>query len=93
MKTKSTARRATSPKSKSQARQPIKSSWARHSALQDTMKIVLPKDNPYRDGTARYKAYEALRKAKTVGNAFKVDRDYRRALLRSLVHNKVAKVA
>jgi hypothetical protein len=87
---------------KSSARRVIKSSWLRHSALTDTARIVLPKDNPFREGTARYNAFEAARKGKTVGkylsDAFEkgktgTPRDFRRALLRNLVHQKVARVA
>jgi hypothetical protein len=98
--TKTSARR--SRKSSKNARQPIKSAWKRHSALEDTMKIVLPKENPYREGTARYNAFVALQKGKTVGNALGesfekgktgTPRNLRRALLRALVHQKVAKVA
>lgn len=86
---------------KTSARRAIKSSWPRNTALSDTMKIVLPKDNPYREGTARHHAFEALRKGKTVGKALGPDfekgkdgttRNQRRFLLRTLVHSKVAKV-
>jgi hypothetical protein len=102
MKTKTSARRATSRKSKSRSRQPIKSGWKRHAALQDTMKITLPKENPYREGTARWNAFEALRKGKTVGKALGetfakgktgTTRNERRFLLRTLVHEGLAKVA
>jgi hypothetical protein len=102
MKTKSSARRATSRKSGSRSRQPIKSGWARHSALLDTMTIRLPKENPFREGTDRYHGFEALRAGKTVGKALGeafekgkngTPRHFRRALLRNLVHKKLAKVA
>jgi hypothetical protein len=53
---------------KASARRVIKSSWPRNAALSDTMKIsALPKENPYRDGTTLYNAFEALRKSKTEG--------------------------
>jgi hypothetical protein len=100
VKTKTSARR--NRKTSKSARQPIKSGWKRHSALEDTMKIVLPKDNPFREGTARYNAFVALQKGKTIGKALSDDfekgktgtpRNLRRALLRVLVHQKVAKVA
>jgi hypothetical protein len=89
-------------KSKKSARRVIKSSWARNSALSDTMRVTVPKDNPYREGTKRFHAFEVLRKGKTVGQALSVDfekgktgtpRGYRRAMLRNLVHQKIAKVA
>lgn len=86
---------------KTSARRVIKSSWPRSTALTDTMKITLPKDNPYREGSLRFNAFEALRKGKTVGKALGPDfekgkggtsRNQRRFLLRNLVHTKVAKV-
>lgn len=101
-KSKTSARRSASRKSKSVARQPIKSAWPRHSALSETARIVLPKDNPFREGTARFNGFEAARQAKTVGKFLSDDfakgktgtpRNFRRALLRNLVHQKVAKVA
>jgi hypothetical protein len=102
MKAKSSARRVSSRKSKARSRQPIKSSWKRGSALQDTMRIVLPKENPYREGTGRYNAFEALRAGKTVGKALSdtfakgkngTTRNERRFLLRTMVHEGLARVA
>jgi hypothetical protein len=88
---------------KASARRVIKSSWPRNAALSDTMKIsALPKENPYRDGTTLYNAFEALRKSKTVGQALDpkhekgktgTTRNYRRFVLRNLVHAKLAKVS
>jgi hypothetical protein len=87
---------------KSSARRVIKSAWPRHAALTDTARIVLPKENPFREGTDRYHAFEAARKSKTVGKYLSdifakgktgTPRNFRRALLRNLVHEKVARVA
>jgi hypothetical protein len=87
---------------KASARRVIKSSWPRNAALSDTMKIILPKENPYRDGTTLYNAFEALRKSKTVGQALDAKhekgktgttRNYRRFVLRNLVQQKLAKVS
>jgi hypothetical protein len=91
-----------SKRAKTSARRVIKSSWPRHAALSDTMRIILPKDNPFREGTGRFNAFEALRRGKTVGKALSPDfekgktgttRNERRFLLRTLVQQKVAKVA
>lgn len=87
---------------KTSARRVIKSAWPRNTALSETMKITLPKDNPYREGSARYNAFESLKKGKTVGKALSPDfekgktgtpRGYRRFLLRTLVQAKLAKVS
>lgn len=99
-KSKKTSAKKTSKKTS--ARRKIASSWPRNAALSDTMKIALPKDNPYREGTTVYNAFEALRKSKTVGQALDprhekgktgTTRNYRRFVLRNLVHAKLAKVS
>jgi hypothetical protein len=101
---KTSARRSGSRKSKSDARQPIKSKWPRHSHLQFDMRVKVPSENPYRDGTERHEIYEALKRAKTVGAFMDPERNHvkgkalgkwhmRRRMLRNLVHEGVAKVA
>jgi hypothetical protein len=103
MRTKSKATSARRSKKNASARQAIKSPWPRHSALQFEMKVSVPKENPFRPGTEQHDRYEALKKAKTVGQFMDPERNkvkgkdletwhMRRRLLRSLVHEKVAKV-
>jgi hypothetical protein len=88
---------------KSSARRVIKSSWSkvRHGALDGSMKIVLKTDNPYREGSTRWHAFEALKKGKTVekalGDTFEKGKTgtthgMRRYVLRNLVHQDLAKV-
>lgn len=92
---------AKNAKKKTSARRVIKSSWPRHTALSDTLKISVPKDNPFRPESTRWYAYEALKKSKTVGQALDdryaagkhgTTRGLRRYVLRNLVHDKAAKV-
>lgn len=101
MAAKTSKKSAKKSSKKTSARRQIKSSWPRNAALSDTMKISGAKENPYREGTTLYNAFEAVRKSKTVGQALDekhakgktgTTRNYRRFVLRNAVHSGIAKV-